>query len=58
MKLMLKKHTIFTVGGDIDRSLPASILKAKGFSNLVDIAGGFAAVKKTRLPIVNGRCKA
>ena len=45
-------------GGGYRSVIAASILKAKGFSNLIDIAGGFAAIKKTRLSVVNGRCKA
>ena len=53
-----KKTYHIYCGGGYRSVIAASILKAKGFSNLVDIAGGFAAVKKTRLPIVNGRCKA
>jgi glyoxylase-like metal-dependent hydrolase (beta-lactamase superfamily II)/rhodanese-related sulfurtransferase len=36
--------------------IAASILKARGFENLVDIAGGFAALKKTKLPITNYVC--
>ena len=45
-------------GGGYRSVIATSILKAKGFSNLIDIAGGFAAIKKTRLSVVNGRCKA
>lgn len=36
--------------------IAASILKARGFNNLVDIAGGFDAMKKTELPISNFVC--
>jgi rhodanese-related sulfurtransferase len=36
--------------------IAASILKARGFENLVDIAGGFAALKKTKLPKTNYVC--
>ncbi len=35
--------------------IAASILKARGF-NVIDIAGGFAAIKKTDLPITNFIC--
>jgi len=28
----------------------ASILKAKGYKNLVDVAGGFGAIVKTGIP--------
>jgi len=31
--------------------IAASILKAKGYTNLVDVAGGFVAIVKTSLPI-------
>ena len=30
--------------------IAASILKARGFNNLIDIAGGFTAIKKTNIP--------
>jgi rhodanese-related sulfurtransferase len=36
--------------------IAASILKARGFEKLVDIAGGFTALKKTKLPITNYVC--
>lgn len=36
--------------------IAASILKARGFNNLVDIAGGFAAIKNTDLPITDFIC--
>ncbi|GAA4230459.1 MBL fold metallo-hydrolase [Postechiella marina] len=36
--------------------IAASILKARGFNNLIDIAGGFAAIKQTELPITNYVC--
>ncbi len=31
----------------------ASILKARGYHNLVEVAGGFAAIKKTEVPVTN-----
>ena len=34
----------------------ASILKARGFTDIVDIAGGFAAIKKTNLPTTDFIC--
>ncbi len=43
-------------GGGYRSVIAASILKANGFSNVIDIAGGFAALKKTQLPMVNGVC--
>lgn len=36
----------------------ASILKARGFHNVVDVAGGFAAIKKTGLPTTDFVCQA
>ena len=45
-------------GGGYRSVIAASILKANGFSNVIDIAGGFAALKKTQLPMVNGVCNA
>ena len=43
-------------GGGYRSVIAASILKANGFSNVIDIAGGFAAFEKTQLPMVNGVC--
>lgn len=36
--------------------IAASILKARGFNNLVDVAGGFGAIKKTDLPLSDFVC--
>lgn len=36
--------------------IAASILKARGFNNLIDVAGGFGAIKKTNLPLTNFVC--
>lgn len=36
--------------------IAASILKARGYHNLVDIAGGFGAIKKTGLPTTDFVC--
>ncbi len=36
--------------------IAASILKARGYHNLVDIAGGFGAIKKTSLPMTDFVC--
>ena len=50
-----KTYYIHCAGGY--RSLiAASILKARGFNNLIDIAGGFAAIKNSGLPITNFVC--
>ncbi|MDP5081648.1 MAG: MBL fold metallo-hydrolase [Winogradskyella sp.] len=36
--------------------IAASILKARGFNNLIDIAGGFGAIQKTDLPTTDFVC--
>ena len=36
--------------------IAASILKARGFNHLVDVAGGIGAVKRTKMPITNYVC--
>lgn len=36
--------------------IAASILKARGFNNLIDVAGGFGAIKKTDLPTTEFVC--
>ena len=36
--------------------IAASILKARGFNNLIDIAGGFSAIKNSDLPITDFVC--
>ena len=36
--------------------IAASILKARGFHNLIDVAGGFGAIKKTDLPTTDFVC--
>ncbi len=36
--------------------IAASILKARGFNNLIDVAGGYGAIKKTDLPTTNFVC--
>jgi hydroxyacylglutathione hydrolase len=35
----------------------ASILKARGFDNVIDVAGGFGAIKKTTLPTTEFVCQ-
>lgn len=44
-----KTYHIHCAGG-YRSVIAASILKARGFNNLVDIAGGFGAIKETDLP--------
>ena len=36
--------------------IAASILKARGYKNLIDVAGGFAAIKKTDMPTTDFVC--
>ena len=36
--------------------IAASILKARGFHNVIDVAGGFAAIKKTGIPLSEEVC--
>ncbi len=36
--------------------IAASILKANGFHNVIDIAGGFAAIKQTDLSLTDSTC--
>lgn len=50
-----KTYHIHCAGG-YRSVIAASILKARGFNNLVDIAGGFADIKKTDLPITEFVC--
>ncbi|TCK68677.1 glyoxylase-like metal-dependent hydrolase (beta-lactamase superfamily II) [Winogradskyella wandonensis] len=50
-----KTYHIHCAGG-YRSVIAASILKARGFNNLVDIAGGFAAIKKTDLPTTDFVC--
>ena len=49
------KYYIHCAGG-YRSVIAASILKARGFDNLIDIAGGFAAIKKSGLPVSNYIC--
>jgi glyoxylase-like metal-dependent hydrolase (beta-lactamase superfamily II)/rhodanese-related sulfurtransferase len=50
-----KKYYIHCAGG-YRSVIAASILKARGFNNLVDVAGGFGAIKKTDLPTTEFVC--
>ncbi|MDY2588457.1 MBL fold metallo-hydrolase [Winogradskyella aquimaris] len=50
-----KTYYIHCAGG-YRSVIAASILKARGYHNLVDIAGGFGAIKKTGLPTTNFVC--
>ena len=50
-----KKYYIHCAGG-YRSVIAASILKANGFHNIVDIAGGFAALKNTNLEVSDYVC--
>ena len=50
-----KRYHIHCAGG-YRSVIAASILKARGFHNLVDVAGGFDAIKKTDLPMTDFVC--
>jgi len=50
-----KKYYVHCAGG-YRSVIAASILKARGFDNLVDIAGGFGAIKNSDLPTTNFVC--
>jgi len=50
-----KTYYIYCAGG-YRSVIAASILKARGFNNLVDIAGGFGAIKKTDMPLTDFVC--
>jgi glyoxylase-like metal-dependent hydrolase (beta-lactamase superfamily II)/rhodanese-related sulfurtransferase len=50
-----KTYHIHCAGG-YRSVIAASILKARGFHNIIDIAGGFAALKKTDLPLSEFVC--
>ena len=34
-----------------------TILKARGFHNMIDVIGGFGKIKETNLPIVTQECE-
>jgi hydroxyacylglutathione hydrolase len=51
-----EKYYIHCAGG-YRSMIAASILKANGFKNLVDIAGGFSAIMKTDAPITKFECE-
>lgn len=50
-----KTYHIHCAGG-YRSVIAASILKARGFNNLIDVAGGFGAIKKTDLPLTDFVC--
>lgn len=57
MNTINKNNTYYIhCAGGYRSVIAASILKARGFNNLVDIAGGFEAIKETDLPTTNFVC--
>ena len=57
MNAINKNETYYVhCAGGYRSVIAASILKARGFNNLVDVAGGFADLKKTDLPKTNYVC--
>jgi hydroxyacylglutathione hydrolase len=50
-----KTYHIHCAGG-YRSVIAASILKARGFHNIIDVSGGFAALKKTDLPLSEFVC--
>ncbi|MEM9678918.1 MAG: MBL fold metallo-hydrolase [Bacteroidota bacterium] len=52
-----RDHTYYIhCAGGYRSVIAASILKARGFDKLIDIAGGFGAIKKTDLPTTDFVC--
>jgi rhodanese-related sulfurtransferase len=52
-----KNKTYFVhCAGGYRSVIAASILKARGFDKLIDVAGGFGAIKKTDLPTTDFVC--
>ncbi len=47
---------IYCAGG-YRSMIAASILKARGFDNVIDVAGGFAGITKTDVPVSNFVCQ-
>lgn len=43
-------------GGGYRSMIAASILKARGYENVIDVAGGFGAIKETNLPLTAYVC--
>ncbi len=56
---LLDKNTPFTLycGSGYRSMIAASILKARGFDNFEEVAGGFAAIAKTNLPRTDFVCQ-
>lgn len=52
-----KEYIIHCAGG-YRSMIAASILKARGFDKLIDVAGGFGAIQKTNVPTTSFECQA
>ncbi|WP_177762236.1 MBL fold metallo-hydrolase [Flavobacterium sp. I3-2] len=48
--------TYLHCAGGYRSMIAASILKARGFHNMIDVIGGFGAIKNTNLPLVESVC--
>ncbi|WP_298239119.1 rhodanese-like domain-containing protein [uncultured Algibacter sp.] len=55
-KIDVRKTYYIHCAGGYRSVIAASILKARGFKNLIDVAGGFGAMKKTDLPTTEFVC--
>jgi hydroxyacylglutathione hydrolase len=51
------KHFFIYCAGGYRSMIAASILKARGWDNLTDVAGGFGAISKTSVPKTNFVCQ-
>lgn len=52
-----QKSTYLHCAGGYRSMIAASILKARGFHNMIDVIGGFGKIKETNLPIVTQECE-
>src|SRR5690554_252528 len=52
-----QKKTYLHCAGGYRSMIAASILKARGFHNMIDVIGGFGQIKNTNLPIVSEECE-
>lgn len=52
----IDKTTYLHCAGGYRSMIAASILKARGFHNMIDVIGGFGAIKNTGLPVVTQEC--
>lgn len=52
-----QQTTYLHCAGGYRSMIAASILKARGFHNMIDVTGGFGKIKTTNLPIVSQECE-